>query len=398
VATAGATGQRGRSMQRTCHPGVYRRGRRYVVVYRHAGRQRKESAPTLAEARELKIARDAEARVERLGPTLHDYALTWARNHGGLARDSIKEQTREEYRRLLSTFVLRYFSTDLRLRELDRRSVQGFISWLVAQPGRKGRLTDRSVHNAVTPLRLCLESAESEGLASAASVKGLVLPRRRYGCAWHYKRGRAMTRDQLSRLLAEIPDQWQLFFSFLASTGLRVSEAIALRWCDVDLDGASPHLRVSRSIVKGVVGAPKSRFGRRSVPIGGELAHRLLAIRPEDADGEALLFRNGKGGPLVPNNIRNRVLLPAIERASVPPVGFHAFRHTCASLLIERGLSPLRVQRWMGHHSAAYTLDVYGHLIDGDLAPPIVLSVELAEPPALLSLHSPDIETLSSGS
>jgi hypothetical protein len=36
-------------------------------------------------------------------------------------------------------------------------------------------------------------------------------------------------------------------------------------------------------------------------------------------------------------------------------------------MLIESGLSPLRLQRWMGHHSPAFTLDTYGHLIDGDL-------------------------------
>jgi integrase len=365
-------------MQRTSHPGVYRRGRRYVVVYRRGGHQRKESAQTLADARALKIARDAEARSQRLGPTLHDYALTWVGIHGGLARDSIKEQTREEYRRLLSTFALRYFSTDIRLSELDRRAVQGFVGWLVTQPGRRGRLTDRSVHNATTPLRLCLVSAETEGLVKDGAARGLVLPRRRQGRAWHYERGRVMTRDQLSRLLAEIPAEWQLFFEFLASTGLRVSEAIALRWSDCDLSGDSPHLRVRRSIVKGVVGAPKSRFGKRSVPLSPDLAKRLLAIH-RDVDEESLVFANRNGDPLVPNNIRNRILLPAVERAGIPRVGFHAFRHTCASLLIERGLSPLRVQRWIGHHSAAYTLDIYGHLIDGDLSPALDLEAELTQ-------------------
>jgi len=46
-------------------------------------------------------------------------------------------------------------------------------------------------------------------------------------------------------------------------------------------------------------------------------------------------------------------------------------------MLIERGLSPLRLQHWMGHHSAAYTLDTYGHLIDAELASPLNLEVEL---------------------
>ncbi|MFL5900184.1 MAG: site-specific integrase [Solirubrobacterales bacterium] len=157
----------------------------------------------------------------------------------------------------------------------------------------------------------------------------------------------------------------------------RVSEAIALRWRDLER-GSPPCLWVRRSIVDGVVGAPKSRFGRRCLPLPEELMERLVALRPRTP-----VRRSSSSLPRpahrTRNNIRHRVLFPAIERAGVPRVGFHAFRHTCASLLIERGLSPLRLQRWMGHHSAAYTLDVYGHLIDAELAPPLDLTQELGQ-------------------
>jgi integrase len=52
-------------------------------------------------------------------------------------------------------------------------------------------------------------------------------------------------------------------------------------------------------------------------------------------------------------------------------------RRTCASLLIESGLSVLRLRRWMGHHSPAFTLETYGHLLDGDLGPALDLRREL---------------------
>ena len=71
------------------------------------------------------------------------------------------------------------------------------------------------------------------------------------------------------------------------------------------------------------------------------------------------------------------MLIPAAERAGLTAVGFHTLRHTCASMLIESGLSPLRLQRWMGHHSPAFTLETYGHLIDGDLGPALDLRKEL---------------------
>ena len=61
----------------------------------------------------------------------------------------------------------------------------------------------------------------------------------------------------------------------------------------------------------------------------------------------------------------------------MPWARFHTLRHTCAALLIDAGASPLRLQRWMGHHSAAFTLDNYGHLFDDGLGPSLDLSDEL---------------------
>ena len=81
--------------------------------------------------------------------------------------------------------------------------------------------------------------------------------------------------------------------------------------------------------------------------------------------------------PLRPGNLRYRVLIPAAQRAGVPWARFHTLRHTCAAMLIDAGASPLRLQRWMGHHSAAFTLDTYGHLLRDDLGPHLDLGFEM---------------------
>jgi integrase len=80
---------------------------------------------------------------------------------------------------------------------------------------------------------------------------------------------------------------------------------------------------------------------------------------------------------LRPGNLRYRVLIPAAHRAGVPWARFHTLRHTCAAMLIDAGAGPLRLQRWMGHHSAAFTLDTYGHLLGDDLGPHLDLDLEM---------------------
>lgn len=368
MATALATRQQsGVLLERTAHPGVYRRGSGYVAIYRLDGRQHKESAATFAEARTIKLRRDAQARDERRGPTLHAYALDWVARHAGNGRDAVREQTREEYRRLLTTFVLRYFAAELRLADIDRRALQGFISWLTDRPaGRSERLSDRSIRNAVVPLRQCLVVAANEQLIKDGLLDCLVLPSRRGGRRWTVDERRFLTHGQLQRLLAEIPAAYAPLFVLLASTGLRISEAIALRWCDLELGKPTPRLRVRRAIVDGVLGAPKSRHGARTIPLANDLVSRLTVMRPADADPEDLVFRNAAGGQFSPNNLRRRILGPAAQRAGVPGIGLHTLRHTCAALLIEQGASPLRLQRWMGHHHPAYTLETYGHLMDDE--------------------------------
>jgi hypothetical protein len=153
-------------MRATSTPGVYQRGSRWVVVYRHDGRQHKQSVGTFREAREIKVRRTAEEAVRAAGPTLHSYALEWVDHYAGRgAHDVINDRTRQEYRRLLITYALEYFAPDERLRDLDERRARGFVDWLCRLTGEDGhRLCDRSIRNAVLPLQSCLRHAARAGL------------------------------------------------------------------------------------------------------------------------------------------------------------------------------------------------------------------------------------------
>ena len=232
------------------------------------------------------------------------------------------------------------------------------------------------MYNAVLPLRACLRHAHGAGLTVGDVGAAVVLPRRRRGRAYEFDERRFLTRPQLARLLAEIPEQWRPLFDLLASTGLRISEAIGLRVIDAGLDTDAPSIHVRRAIVNGQLTAPKSRHGRRTIPIGPELVARLRTLTTGRAETD-LLFCGAQGAVLRAGNLRCRVLIPAAHRASVPRARFHTLRHTCAAMLIDAGANPLRLQRWMGHHSAAFTLDTYGHLLHDDLGPHLDLGLTI---------------------
>jgi integrase len=191
---------------------------------------------------------------------------------------------------------------------------------------------------------------------------------------------RALTREQLAVFLGVVHPRHRAFFQLLAATGLRVSEAIALQWQHLELDGSSPHVKVRRGIVRGKVGPLKTRHSRRDVPIGHELVRVLRKHRDasEWHGDDDPVFATTTGTIIAPNNLSRRVLKPAAEEAGAPWAGFHTFRHTCASLLFASGRNAVQVQRWLGHHSAAFTLATYVHLLDGDVGEPLDLAAALS--------------------
>jgi len=193
---------------------------------------------------------------------------------------------------------------------------------------------------------------------------------------------KALTEDELAALLAEIPDDWRLFFAFLATTGLRISEATELRWHDVDF-GAN-RFKVSRRFYRGRVAPPTSKYGRRTITLSPALSRTLW---PLQGDPDALVFTTATGERIGQSNLTSRVFKPAAVRASLGRwvhaparkterraeswVGFHTFRHTCATLLFLNGWNAKQAQIWLGHHSPAFTLATYVHLLPDDLpAPP----------------------------
>jgi integrase len=370
-------------MVRTRHPGIFKRGSRYVAVYTAGGKQRKESARTLDDARRLKATRTAQVADgefhEQTRVTFHAYAREWVETYRGRARRGFRESTREDYRRLLDGYALRFFSDRIRVSQVTPRHIAQFINWLCEQTTPAGKpLSDSTVRNAMNPVRACLATAVTEGLIRHNPTTGASLPHRPAIEGLEVDDVRPLSRSQLGAFLALVHPRHRLMFRLLASTGLRVSELVALQWRHLHLDGASPHVKVRRAIVRGRLQPPKSRHGRRDVPLSQAVVsdlrkHRLLS---KASAADDLAFPSLTGTPLNVENLRNRHLKPVAEEIGAPWVGFHTFRHTCASLLFERGANAKQVQRWLGHHAASFTLDTYIHLLPGEFCEPLELSEE----------------------
>lgn len=373
-----------RRLKKTKTPGVYKRvdgegnivG--YVAVIEVAGKQRKRSARTYEAARRIKRESDTDRdRGELQEPTTTGFLAfldEWVERYRGQGRRGFRENTRDEYRRLIAKYARPYFSSKLKLIDVTTFQLARFVDWL-ADPDEQGkRLTDATVANIVIPLRAALRTANREGLIRHNPSQGLALPHREE-FADEEEKIKVFSREQLAAVLAMAPEPHKLLFEVLATCGLRISEAIALQRLHLQIDGSAPEVCVRRAMVKGRIEPPKTKYGRREIRLPAPLVYRLRAhlTALDDQDSTAFVFTNRDGNPIEPGNLRRRGLKPLVEEVDAPWAGFHTFRHTFASLHLSRGTNLLQLSRALGHHSAAFTLSRYTHLLPGDEAPALDL-------------------------
>jgi integrase len=166
--------------------------------------------------------------------------------------------------------------------------------------------------------------------------------------------------------------------SMALATGMRRGELLALRWQDVDLDGAT--LKVERALEQTKRGGlvfrpPKTRYGRRSITLPPSTVTELRAHRKTQAEQrlalglgkareDALVFATWDGSTRSPNALTKE--WSKVMEATGLKATFHSLRHTHASTLIASGLDVLTISRRLGHGSPAITLGVYGHLFKPD--------------------------------
>lgn len=256
------------------------------------------------------------------------------------------------------------------------------------RPVRLDRLTPYALASVLQPLharpRLALKAyrlmsrvlrqAVRLGLVAANPLEALEAPR------YRPERARPWTPQQVAAFLrAARGHRLEGLFWVLSTGGLRVSEALALRWCDFDFQEGV--VRVERTVHR-VAGAwvfcpPKTRAGHRVVHLPGQALEVLKRLRLEArkqalAEGrpwseEDLAWKATDGGPLHRQAVE-KAMQALARKAGLPPEGArpHALRHAHASALLSGGLGLADVSRRLGHASPAITAAVYSHALAED--------------------------------
>ena len=347
-----------------------RKGRRGVTLkYKDASgrwRMRHFATRTAAEA----VAKRIRAGGHVEGPLFRDFAARW------LERTAlgVRESTAEDYRTSLRAHIIPAFG-HLGIEKITRAGVRDFLT-----AKRASGLAIGTVRNLRGTLRACLAEAVEDGLLAANPAAGQRFRMLEKAPAEEDEPEeiRALDAEQLGRFLetarAVLTPQRALILRTMALTGMRIGEASALQWDDIDLKAGTALVR--RSVSRNRIGSPKTGR-RRTVDLAGGLVEELKAhdartkaiALQRGAERLAWVFPSRAGRPDVPRMIRldfRRVL----AKAELPPhFTPHCLRHSYASLMLSGGRSVYYVQRQLGHARITMTADLYGRWLPaGDRA------------------------------
>jgi integrase len=318
------------------------------------GRTRQEVSDKLTDAL---AARRKGMLVTSGRRSLADWLEQWLRDY---IESFVARTTFERYRGIVRTYIVPALGRKT-LEQLSAPQIQRYYT-LIKERGYSASTI--SLHHSV--LYHALQDARRAGLVGFNVAEDVKKPPERDRDATH----RAFTPEQRLRLEQAIRGHnHESLWLVLLLTGMRIGEAAALTWDDVDLPHSRLIVRKSyrRTLSGPVISEPKTKRGRRTIPLGQTAVAALQSQRTRTREMKLralqwtnldLVFPNALGGPLR----ADKVLLAfkrVLKSAGLPERRLHDLRHTYATDLYAADVHPRSVQELLGHSRLDMTNDLY---------------------------------------
>jgi integrase len=271
-----------------------------------------------------------------------------------VAIPTLKLSTGAHYRNALRAYVVPAFGKR-KISTIGRFDVETFLSQHSKQYSRS---TLRSMR---VSLSLVMSWAVACGWIGKNPCAGVKLPRDS-SCAGKRVVRTILKPAQVSAIAEKLEEPYSTLVLFLAVTGLRVGEAIAIKWSDFDGDVLS----VTRRISNGDLDTVKSESSCRKLPIPADLISRMRQL----GEGE-WIFRSREGTPVNPGNALKRYVRPVAKELGLTIGGWHDFRHTLTTNMRRSGVHPKVISGILGHSGVTLAMNTYDHLEAEDFRLPL---------------------------
>jgi len=316
------------------------------------GKTKKE---VLKKLTQVKCDLNNERYIEPSNIYVGEWALYWLDT---FKKNEIMDSTYERYLRLIKMRIAQPFS-HVKLKDLTTIEIQNYINSL-----KNENLTDAYILSIFKKLNSMLSKAVDLGIIQKNYCRNVTLPK-----SGNKKIISVFTKSQQARFVEQCEnDFYGKVFIFLLGTGVRVGEALALTWADINFREELIYICKTAVDIKGKVvihNKAKTVSGTRYVPMSKKIKSLLEKLYDEqDFENNTynLLFYNSNFEYISSSNLRWRIK-SYCKKANVPCLNIHALRHTFATRAIEQNINIKVLSSILGHKDISITLNVYSHIL-----------------------------------
>jgi integrase len=261
---------------------------------------------------------------------------------------TLKLSTQQRYRRTLNKHLLPAFG-DSCLCDIGTLEMQQFV--LQKMAGGLGWECADHYRNLMS--KIFITAKKWNFFAGDNPAIGVELPEKKA-----VREKYVLLPEQIPPLLAALEEPARTMVLVGVLTGLRIGEILALRWRDVDF--RSGEIRVEQACYRGLIGTPKTKGSRRTLPMPDTLKDELKRLSEKAAAlGDHLVFQTRNGTPFSDTNLLHQHLKPVGRKLGMPWLNWHTLRRTHATLLQHAGATLKEAQAQLGHSKMSTTLEIY---------------------------------------
>lgn len=333
---------------------------------------------------ELQLQYGSDAAVP-ISLTLGEWLPHWLELY---ARPSVRHSTYVSY----EGYVRKHLVPALGAVQLDKLAPADLQRFYLRKL-QEDNLAPKTISNLHACLHRALQQAVKEQMIPFNPCDAADLPRK------ETVEISVLTREQQAKLMREsYRHRYGVFIRLALSTGMRIGEIVGLRWDDIDFANRILFVRSTLNRLPTIdgesktqifVGTPKTKNGRRSIPLFDAIISDLQDWRKtQETDAQlaqsayentGYVVTNEFGKPIEPRTFRDHYVR-ILKAAELPHFTFHALRHTFATRAIEQGMDVKALSKILGHASVGFTLDTYAHLLDDHKRESMMLMQELYLP------------------
>ena len=283
----------------------------------------------------------------------------------------VKPRTVDSYKTTVKTHLKTGLGA-IRLEALNTHTIQGFYNSLGDEKNGRAALSPKTIKNTHGVLHKALQQAVATGYIRFNPADACVLPK------ITRKEIQPLDEDQITLFLKTIKGhRYESLFITTLFTGMREGEVLGLLWDCIDLDKGKILINKQLQKVRGSKGeytlVPTKNSKGRSITVAPFVLKVLRSVRRTQSENRLRYGSCWENSGFVFTDELGRHLKhqtvyldfkKIMEQIGTPEIRFHDLRHSYAVASIRSGDDIKTVQENLGHATAAFTLDIYGHVTE----------------------------------